>query len=173
MNKIRKVILSIFISLLLIIDIFALFIKPISPVQLPKKMPQNFNFIAVIGFESYTINTYENTLTKQYQWDVDTTIKVEIEESFKKEIYDYLRKIDIFRYPANYAPISYISVSPSFEYYLKFTADSIEFVIDWTENTCSDSKDAKQLSKLFEKFAKYIEKLDKEMKLPESERCFF
>ncbi len=136
-------------------------------------MPEDFNFVAKIEDESFILNTYEDKLTKTIDWDVDTTITYYLSEKDKKSIYQIMKNIDIHRYPSNYAPISVVSISPSFSYYIKFTLNEVDYTINWVEHTESTCKDAKELRSLFLNIQDCFIKDKRVNELPESERYFF
>lgn len=138
-----------------------------------KKMPDNFNFLAKVHNNTYTLDTYNNELIKKINWNKDTTIKFIVSDKFRVEIYNRLRDIDIYKYPKNYAPTSTVKVSPSFSYYLKYTIDSTTNIINWDLNTESEKKDAKQLRKLFDKIYNYLEQNEKIKRLPDDRRAFY
>ena len=135
-------------------------------------MPIHFNFCAHISSDSYTINTYNNTLTKTIDWEKDTTISLKVSSEFKESIYKLLKEIDIARYPYNYAPTSTANILPSFSYEIKYTMDSIARSIKWEENTYSENRDAKRLRNVFIEIEKYIEQKEEVKSLPDSERFF-
>lgn len=136
-------------------------------------MPIDFNFEVSLGTDSYRIDTYKETYTKAIDWEKDTMITLRLTREEKELIYETIRKIDIYKYPENYAPTSTISVSPSFSFTIKITMDGIDHSINWTENTESETKDAKSLRKLFEVITEQIENHKEIKELPESERFFF
>ena len=137
-----------------------------------KLMPVDFNFSATIDFDTYTIDTYNNSLLKQFDWERDTLITFHVKKEFKEKIYGILRDIDIYKYPRNFAPTSTIGRLPSSSYHFKFTIDSITYSIDWVENTYSEIKDAKKLRTLFMEIRDYIEQDERVKDLPEDERAF-
>lgn len=132
----------------------------------------DFNFKVKLESNSYVVNTYTNTLTKQLTWHKDTTIRFTIDPKLKRDIFDYLKKIDIYKYPSKYAPTSIIHELPSFCYYIQLTSNGVTRTIDWRENTCSETRDAKKLLKLFEKIQEYIDKDPRVKDLPASSRAF-
>jgi hypothetical protein len=138
----------------------------------PITMPNDFNFFSNIADSSYVLDTYKNKLTKTIDWELDTTIAFVLPLSEKQKIYKIFKKIDIYKYPENYAPTSTVSVSPSFYYQLEFTLNGVDYKINWKENTESDTKEAKELRKLFQEIQKAIEKDERVKKLPETKRTF-
>lgn len=133
-----------------------------------KEMPIDFNFLAKVDFDSYTLDTYNNSLIKEIDWKKDTLINFPVDKDFKEKIYSILRNIDINKYPDNYAPASKISISPSSTFYFKFTTDSITRELNWETNTESETNDAKKLRSLFKTILDFLEQ-DKTVKtLPES-----
>lgn len=138
----------------------------------PDIMPNDFNFISNIADSSYILDTYNDKLTKTIDWDIDTTISYKIPFTEKQKIYEILKKIDIFKYPENYAPTSKKDVSPSFSYRFDFTMNGIDYKINWKENTESEIKDARELRKLFIEIQKNLENDDIIKELPKSKRAF-
>jgi len=120
----------------------------------PDSMPNDFNFISNIADNSYILDTYKDKLTKTIDWELDTTISYQLPVSEKQEIYKILREIDVYKYPENYAPTSTVNVSPTFSYQFKFTLNGVDYKINWTENTESENKDARELRRLFLKIQK-------------------
>ena len=168
-NKKVVVLLIVLISLILIV-FFGY--KKTTGVNYKKEMTTDFNFLAKVYHDTYTIDTYSNTLTKLIDWESDTIITFHVSNEFREKIYHILRDIDIYKYPKNYAPTSTIRVSPSSSYYLKFTIDSDTTVINWTENTESEKKDAKKLRYLFSTIYDYLEQDERIKALPDSKRAF-
>ncbi len=116
---------------------------------------------------------YKGTFTKTIDWEKDTTITLFLTREEKELIYEAICKINIYSYPENYAPISTISVSPTFTFSIEMTMEGIDRSINWTENTESETKDAKRLRRLFEKIAEQIENHKEIKELPKDERVFF
>jgi len=137
-----------------------------------KEMPSDFNFFAKVEYDTYLLDTYNNTLTKKFDWEHDTIISFEIGQEFKEKIYNTLCDIDIYKYPENYAPTSTITVDPSTSYFLKFTFNSDTTEINWTEHTYSEKKEAKKLREIFETIYEYLEQDDRVKSLPEDRRAF-
>jgi len=137
-----------------------------------KLMPVDFNFSATIDFEAYTLDSYNNTLVKQFDWERDTLITFHVKKEFKEKIYSILRDIDIYKYPENFAPTSTTNILPYSPYYFKFTMDSITTSLNWIENTNSEIKDAKKLRTLFIEIRDYIEQDKRADTLPEDKRAF-
>jgi hypothetical protein len=164
--------ISILLNILLILGIVVfLNIERKSPVTLGN-MPDDFDFVVKINSNSYQINTYESILTKNLDWDKDTTISFHVTMDMKNEIFDYLKKIDIYKYPENYAPTSTLIALPSLTYYFEFTAEDQKTIINWEENTASETRDARRLRKLFHKIHDYIYQDERVKNLPETERLF-
>lgn len=135
-------------------------------------MPNDFNFISNIADSSYVLDTYNDKLTKVIDWNLDTTISYQFPINEKQKIYKLLTKIDIYKYPENFAPTSTIKVSPAFSYRFKFTMQGVDYKINWQENTESEIKDSRELRKLFFEIQKIIENDDLVKELPESKRAF-
>lgn len=135
-------------------------------------MPNDFNFISNIADSSYVLGTYNDKLTKVIDWNLDTTISYQFPINEKQKIYKLLTKIDIYKYPENFAPTSTIKVSPAFSYRFKFTMQGVDYKINWQENTESEIKDSRELRKLFFEIQKIIENDDLVKELPESKRAF-
>ena len=135
-------------------------------------MPSDFNFILSIAENSYILDTYNGKLTKAIDWELDTTISYQFSTDQKQKIYELLNKIDIYKYPENYAPISTVDVSPTFSYRFEFTINGVDHKINWKENTESEVKDARELRKLFFEIQTILEKDNLIRELPESKRVF-
>jgi len=164
--------ISALLNILLILGIVVVLnIERKSPVTLGD-MPDDFDFIVKINSKSYQINTYENTLTKAIDWDMDTTISFHMSLEMKNEIYEYLKRIDIYKYPENFAPTSTIIELPSWTYFLEFTIEGLTKTVNWEENTASESIDARRLRQLFHKINKYIYQDERVKDLPETKRLF-
>lgn len=114
----------------------------------PETMPSDFNFVASFENDSYKIDTYKNNYTKTLNWDKDTTIKLYLTKNEKNLIYKIITKIDILKYPKNYAPTSTICITPSSNFFISVTLDGIYHTINWSENTESRTKDAKKIKKV-------------------------
>ena len=166
----KKVIAILIILFSLIIIVFLGYDRTITNYE--KKMPADFNFLAKVKFDTYVIDTYNNTLTKTIDWENDTVISFQTSIEFKEKIYNILRDIDIYKYPENYAPTSTIKISPSSSYFLKFTLGSDTTLINWEENTESENIDAKKLRKLFMTIYNYLEQNERVKSLPDDERAF-
>jgi len=166
-------IIAICIVIIQTIIIFGLLGFEQTTTSCPETMPKDFNFIASIESDSYIIDTYKGTCTKTIDWEKDTTITLCLTREEKELIYKTISMINIYSYPENYAPISTISVSPTFAFSIKMTMEGIERSINWTENTESETKDAKRLRRLFEKIAEQLENHKEIKELPEDERVFF
>jgi len=138
----------------------------------PETMPNDFNFSSNIADSSYMLDTYKDKLTKTIDWGLDTTISFQLSLTEKQNIYKIFKEIDIYKYPENYAPKSTLKVFPTFSYQLGFTLNGVDYKINWKENSESDTKDAKELRKLFREIQNTIEKDDQVKKLPESKRGF-
>jgi len=138
----------------------------------PDSMPVDFNFISNIESNSYILDTYKNKLTKAIDSKVDTIISYQLSLDEKQKIYEVLKDIDIYKYPENYAPTSTITVSPSFAFQFEFTLNGSNHKIIWTENTESETKDARDLRKLFNAIQRILLTDDRIKKLPESKRVF-
>lgn len=136
----------------------------------PELMPNDFDFVASVGNDSYKINTYAETYTQALDWEKDTTITLCLTREEKELIYKTITKIDIFRYPENYAPTSTISISPSPDYFISLTMEGIDRRINWTENTESTTKEAKRLRRLFDVITQQIDNHKEIKELPESKR---
>ena len=135
-------------------------------------MPNDFNFISNIADSSYILDTYKDKLTKVIDWNLDTTISYQLPVKEKQKIYKLLTKIDIYKYPENYAPTSTIKVSPTFSYRFEFTMHGVDHKINWQENTESENKDSKELRKLFFEIQNILENDDLVKELPVSKRTF-
>jgi hypothetical protein len=135
-------------------------------------MPNDFNFISSIADSSYILDTYKNKVTKTIDWELDTTISFVLPVSEKQKIFKILKEIDIYKYPQNYAPTSTVKVSPTFSYQFEFTLNGVDYKINWKENTESETKDAKELRKLFLEIQKILENNDLIKDLPESKRVY-
>ena len=138
----------------------------------PERMPEDFNFVASFWTDSYKIDTNKNIYTKALNWEADTIISLCLTNEEKELIYKK-KKIDIYKYPHNYAPTSTISVSPSFSFSIKVSINGHDHSINWTENTESKNKDAKRLMELFENITEQIEKHEEVKRLPKSKRFFY
>jgi hypothetical protein len=167
-----KLRISIVLNIILILWIIVLYALDNLTTNSLGEYSKDFDFKVKLQSNSYVINTYDNTLTKQLTWHKDTTIRYTIDLKYKKEIFDYLKKIDIYKYPSNYAPTSIVREYPSFNYYIQFTSKGVTRTIDWRENTCSETMDAKRLLKLFEKIQKIIDEDPRVKNLPEDNRAF-
>ncbi len=139
----------------------------------PANMPKDFNFIASLWTDSYRINTYIDSLRKAITWENDTMIALHLTQEEKELIYKTITKIDIYKYPENYAPTSTISETPSFTFFIKMTMNNIDHSINWTENTESETSDAKRLRELFKLITEQIEKHKETKELPKSERYIY
>ena len=167
----RKIVVLL-IVLLSLIFIFLFGIEKRSGFSYDKKMPADFNFSAKVEFDTYTLDTYNNSLIKIIDWENDTLIAFQLTNDFKEKIFNILREIDINKYPENYAPTSTIEISPSSNYYFKYTINSRTRELKWVENTESETKDAKKLRSLFKTILDFL-KQDKIVKtLPESKRGY-
>ena len=133
---------------------------------------KDFNFIIKLANSAYTINTYNNTLIKQLDWHKDTVIKYEVTNKLKMEIFDKLKKIDIYKYPDHYAPTSLIRESPSMSYFLQYTVNGNTRIVDWKENTESETKEAQHLRELFDKLLNEIERDNRVKSFPDSKVAY-
>lgn len=138
----------------------------------PTEMPDDFNFIAKINSDEYTIDTYNNRLTKTLDWDKDTVITYELTDLEKERIYKIFVKIDIYNYPKEFAPTSRGRILPSFEFHMKTTFNSNTKEIIWVENTESKIRKARKLRKVFNEIFKNILEDERIRMLPEDERAF-
>jgi hypothetical protein len=140
----------------------------------PKKMPDDFNFLAKYGYlYGYEVNTYQNTFTKSIRWNSDTLINFSFSDKQKSLIYKEIKRYRILNYPTDFIPTSRIKSIPAPSYYLKFTINGIEKVIIWETNTESDRCKATHLRKVFDVIVSFT-KLDSTiLKLPEDTRVLF
>ena len=156
---IKKIILvSIAVLLMISLIIFLNISKVVYSYEYPEKMPTDFNFIAKIESNEYTINTYNNTFSKSLDWGKDTIISFKIGDNDKNRIYNLIKEYNIIKYPHYYAPPTKRRIMPSFDHYFKCTFDSIDVEIKWEFNTESREKDAEKLTDflflIFENVAK-------------------
>ena len=168
----NKILISIGILLVVSLVIILNTKKIMKTYQYPEKMPTDFNFIAKIIDNEYSINTYNNTFSKTINFGKDTIISFKISNNEKKRIYNLIKEYNIIKYPNYFTPPTHIIKSNSFDYYFKCTFDSINVEINWEFNTESEEKDATNLMNfLIQIFDNILE--DKRIKdLPESERSF-
>ncbi|HZL08599.1 MAG TPA: hypothetical protein VFC65_01265 [Prolixibacteraceae bacterium] len=138
----------------------------------PDTMPNDFNFVLDVGHSSYVLDTYNNKLTKAIDWELDTTISYQLPLNERQRIYKILKNIDIYKYPENYAPTSTVTILPTAPYVFEFTLNGVDSKINWEENTESETKDAKELRKLFFEVVSTFEKDGRVKSLPESKRAF-
>lgn len=134
----------------------------------PDNMPEDFNFIAKLGSGHYKIDTYNNTLTKSIEMGKDTTINYVFPQKGKEKIFKNLKQIDIYKYPGNYSPTSTVQTLPASEYYFSSNINGETINIDWVENTCSETKEARNLMGIFNEIFKIINEDKKVKELPES-----
>ena len=133
-------------------------------------MPSDFNFEIQLDSKLYVINGYNNTLSKGFDWDRDTTISFDIGEVLKEKVYSALVKLDINKYPENYAPTTTTRIYPSFEYSVVYTISGITKSVSWTENTESNEKEAKALRKFFNSISEELIGNEKVQNLPKTNR---
>jgi hypothetical protein len=165
-NDIIKTIAIILAVTQMLILLFLLGFERRSSFDYPNNMPPDFNFIA--GNDFYKIDTYNNTLTKLIEMGKDTIINYKFPPMEKEKIFKKLKQIDIYKYPENYAPTSTVQILPANEYYISLTINGENLKIDWIENTYSETKDAQNLSGLFDAIFKIINEDKKVRNLPES-----
>ncbi len=166
----NKILISIGILFAISLVIFLNNKKVMTSYQYPEKMPTDFNFIAKINDNEYSINTYNNTFTKTINWEKDTIIAFKISNNEKLRIYNLIKEYDIIKYPNYFTPPTNIIIRPTFDYYFKCTFDSIDVEINWKFNTESEEKDATILRNFLLQIFDNI-MLDKRIKnLPKTER---
>ncbi len=137
----------------------------------PDQMPEDFNFKMEIGVGNmriYKIDTFRNTFTSSLDHENDTTIEFQFLLIEKKKIYKIIKDIDVFIYPENYSPTTTIQILPSYSYYFESTLNGYTIKINWEENTYSDTKESKNLMKLFDVIFKNAMEDEKVKRLPES-----
>lgn len=139
----------------------------------PEKMPEDFNFIAKINSQEYTINTFDNEFRKSLQWGKDTVIEFKINEFEKRRIYQLIKDYDIVKYPNYFTPPTHVKIDPNFNHYFKTTFDSINVEINWEFNTESEESEAKKLNEFFFEVFKNILENEQIKQLPKSERVSF
>jgi hypothetical protein len=167
---VKKKIVLISSILFLTLIIFIVFnIKSVST-SYPDQIPNDFDFEIQLDSKLYVVNSYQNTLSKGLNWDYDTIISFQVTKEWKEEIYNKLVKMDISKYPENYAPTTTKRVYPSFEYSIVYTLNGATNTINWIENTDSNEKEAKALRSFFESVYKDLIAHKDVQDLPESER---
>ncbi|WP_047450896.1 hypothetical protein [Alistipes sp. ZOR0009] len=132
----------------------------------------DFDFIIKLDNNAYTINTYKNTLTKQLDWHRDTVISYEVPSKLKKDVFDKLKKIDIFKYPEHYSPTSLVREFPSMSYFIQYTVNGNTRIVDWKENTESETTEAEHLRDLFDRLLKELESDNRIKNLPDSKVAY-
>lgn len=132
----------------------------------------DFDFIIKRDNNTYTINTYKSTLTKQLDWHKDTVIKYEVTRKLKEEVFNKLKKIDIFKYPEHYAPTSLVREFPSMRYFIQYTVNGNTRIVDWKENTESETKEAQHLRELFDNLLNELESDNRIKNLPDSKVAY-
>ena len=135
----------------------------------PEFSKDKFNFQMKYNDIYYNLNTYNDTFTYGLSWDRDTIISYKVSDKFKREVYSKLVDIDIFRYPKNYAPTTTFRRLPADYYYLKYSFDTINYTINWRENTESKNRDAVKLRNLFRFIISNIENDTIINRLPQSQ----
>ncbi|MFA9556672.1 hypothetical protein ACERII_05145 [Evansella sp. AB-rgal1] len=118
--------------------------------NLPKKMPEDFNFVLKYGYEARDIvNTYENTYTKNMIEDEDITIELVLTDNEKEAIYKEMRKADILA-SAEKSSESTCS-DPHQENELTLTLDGETYEREWITSYCGKRADRK-----LKKFTEFI-----------------
>ena len=98
--------------------------------EYPDRMPKNFNFIAKLENNYYTINTYNNTFSKSLEWDKETIISYKISNKEKKRVFELIKENDIISYPNYFTPSTHVIIRPTENYYFKCTYNSANIEIN-------------------------------------------
>ena len=138
-----------------------------------KVLPNDFNFIATWGFDSYKLDTYENELTKMISWENDTVIKFVLTQNQKSNVYAQFIKIDILSYPDTFLPETNVVIDPAVNYSLGIEMEGRSKLIIWNRNVYSNKQNAKRLREVFEYLDDTVMNNLKVKSLPDDTRAYF
>jgi len=138
------------------------------------RMPNDFNFIAIYGsMKQNTVNTFNNTYTRTYDWDNDTIVPFALSDEQKELIYRKIKRFKIEEFPNTFEPKSNIEVSPSPTFYLKFKIKGFDKEIIWETNVYSKESNAKHLRSIFSEIENFVNQNKIIQELPEDVRGKF
>ena len=146
----------------------------------PIKHSDDFNLIFTYGIGANTLDTFNNTYTRDMITDANITIDLYLSQEEMDAIYEKMIEIDFFNYPdvfSRYVPEGSIvgERTPYFSYYFKVAYDSYVKELTWNDNIRSvlirgeyitDDK-VDKLKSLTQLITHIIESKEEYKKLPE------
>lgn len=137
--------------------------------SLPNEKPKDFNFIFNYGVGAKNqLNTITGIYTKDMINSTSITTNLILSDEEMNVIYLDMMNINILNYPKNYKPLINGFVTPYETYFIKIIYNGKEKNIYWEDETCSKTKRAEQLRKLFFIIFEIIRNNDEYKKLPEA-----
>jgi hypothetical protein len=128
-------------------------------VQMPNKMPEDFNFTVSFGYGDVNkneVNTYNDTVTKDLITKGTATTNLSLSNEELQTIYSKMKDIDIMA--EKQLPVrGSCSQTPSNTDSWKITINGETTTLTWTNEYCGMTKDAEQLRELRTSIWKIVE----------------
>lgn len=136
---------------------------------MPKEMPNDFDFSVRFGITSKNeINTYEDQVTKDLVSEGTAKTDLALTDDEMKSIYDRMQEINILRELDLKPRSTSCSQTPYSEDYWKIRVDGQTKQFHWSEEHCSQGKDAKAMEELRDFIFNIVKNKDEYKNLPEA-----
>ncbi len=134
----------------------------------PAIMPADFDFVARWGVGAKNVlDTAAGTFTQDMIADPSITIDLALTAMEKAELYQHLRDIDFWAYPADAGGLDGMGVTPSTDYSLTISGVGLDHTVRGNDFWTDPEIEAQALYKLFQHIQAIIEAKDEFKELPE------